>query len=377
MIDKKNEILEQDSLKVKVFTHNDLDGVSCALVLKKLYSSKNISFNFQFIGYHQYDEIRKFFDFENGEARLYDYVFITDLNFTRQNYELYLELPLIDYFSERNAYHNKDVNNIFKKIFFIDHHKDSEQVFKNRSIPMFDCIEYYNDMMHCAAWQLAEWCIHKSSSEWVSATLGSENKDYNTNVEWVRHYTDIVNDWDTFNWKNNHNLVARDLNLLFTHIKREKFFLMQEQKVSPRFAFNKSEKTIIKETLESIEKEYKRALDSSIVLDHINQHGQIFPDQQYIVIRSDENTSLICDMIKEDILNKRIYIRYNIKYIVNVSFKYGSLNFRRIDDNINLAEIANWYGGGGHPFAAGCQINSKDNNQMQRFILPILSKYGR
>lgn len=375
-MNKKDEILALTKLKVKVFTHNDLDGVSCAIILKKLYG-KEISFNFSFISYNQYDEIKKFLDFFNGEARLYDYIFITDLNFTTIDYENFIEEPLNEFFMNYNSPQNSKTNNIFKKIFLIDHHVDSEKTLRNKAIKIFNEIEYYNDLNHCASWQLADWCIHKKSSEWTSSTLGLENKNYYINSKWVMDYIKYVNDWDLFHWKDNKNYLARDLNLLFTHIKREKYFMMQEQKDSPVFSFNKTEKTIIKETLESIHKEYERAIRSSVVLDHVNQHGIKDPNLQYIVIRSDENISLICDIIKDEIKAKHIYKMFNIGYIVNVSFKYGSLNFRRIDENIDLSVIANWYGGGGHPFASGCILNSEDKNLMNNFVLPILSKYRK
>jgi len=364
------------TLKVKVFTHNDLDGVSCALVLKKLYNGSNISFNFEFISYSDYDKIKAFFDVDNENgAKYYDYLFITDLNFKHQEFHDNIFKPFRNFITQINDPDMKR-SSIFKKIFIIDHHADSEETFRNRVEELFPRIEYYNDMTYCASLQLFNFVVNRQSNEWTNASIGGEHKNYVDRTVWLKSYLKHVNDWDLFEWKNNGNIIARDLNLVFTHLKRSKFFFMQEQKEGLAFYFNKTEKTIIKETLESIEKEYNRALLSSVILDHIDEEGFPHPDIQYIVVRSDDNTSLICDMIREAIIKKEIYTLFNIKYIVNVSFKYGSINFRRVFEDIDLVKIANIYGGGGHPYASGAVLDGKNRLQLDRIIMPILEKYG-
>jgi oligoribonuclease NrnB/cAMP/cGMP phosphodiesterase (DHH superfamily) len=364
------------TIRVKVFTHNDLDGVSCGLVFKKFYNTKNINFNYDFISYNDYDKIKEFFDIDNEYgAKIYDYLFITDLNFKGKDLEDYILNPFKKFTTLLNS-PNKGYSSIFKKIFFIDHHADSEKTFRDKIFTLFDKIEYFNDMTNCASLQLYNFCANRQSIEWTNTTLGLEHAKLNDQKAWLESYLKNVNDWDTFEWKNNNNLMARDLNLLFSHMQRTKFFLMQVQKESIVFSFNKTEKTIINETLESINKEYNRVLNTSIVLDHIDEDGFTHPDIQYIIIRSDDNVSLICDMLKNDIINKKIYTRFNIKYIINVSFKYGSINFRRVYDDIDLTKIASIYGGGGHPFASGCVLDGKNQLQLKRILLPTLERYA-
>lgn len=363
------------TIRVKMFTHNDLDGVSCALVLKKLYDQKFITFNFEFISYNDYDKIKNFFNIhnENG-AKLYDYVFITDLNFKSNDYMENIFYPLKEYFMELNNPNNM-YSSLFKKIFFIDHHKDSENFFRDKEFNIFERIEYFNDMTYCASLQLFNFIINNQSSEWSNITNGCQRKLFEDRVLWMKSYLNNVHDWDTFNWKNNNNLTAKDLNILFTHITRGKFFIMQEQKEGLSFYFNKTEKSIINEAYKQLNQEYVKMLNTSVVLDHIDEENFVHPDIQYIVVRTDENISLLSDMLKDDILNKRIYKIFNIKYMVNVSFKYGTLNFRRFYNDIDLAKIANIYGGGGHEFAAGCVLDGKNQLQLSRFILPTVEKY--
>jgi len=374
---KDTEIISNiTTLRVKMFTHNDLDGVSCALALKKLYNSNKISFNFEFIGYGDFDKIKKFFDInEEQGAKYYDYVFITDLNFTGENFIEFLWEPMKKFYSALNDPIEHHCS-LFKKIFFIDHHEDSEKALRHRVNFLHDRLEYFNDKTYCASLQLFNFLVNQQSSEWSKASLGLENKKYNENKVWLYDYLTHVNNWDTFEWKNNNDLKARDLNLVFTHIKRSKFFQMQEQKDGVTFIFNKSETTLLNETMENIRKNYHKALLSSVVLDHIDEDNFPHPDIQYIVIRSDEDVSLICDILREDIDLKNVYSMFNIKYIVNISFKYGQISFRRVHKDINLAKIAQMYGGGGHEYAAGCVINGKNQLQMQRIILPSLEKYG-
>lgn len=364
------------NIRVKVFTHNDLDGVSCALTLKKLYNPEHIVFNFEFISYSDYDKIEKFFDPENEEgAKGYDYLFITDLNIKGPEYSHYILTPYREFNHTINS-PNLHKSSIFKKIFIIDHHKDSEATFRPIIDNIFNNIEYYNDMTYCASLQLYNFCINNTSRIWSKVTLGCYRDKIEDIKCWLESYLKNVNDWDLFEWKNNNNLQARDLNILFSHQKRSKFFFMQEQKDSIVFSFVKSEKTIIADALQELEKEYQKALMTSVVLNHIDEDNFEHDDIQYIVIRSDDNISMICDRIRDDINNQKIYIRYNIKYIINVSFKYGTLNFRRIGNDIDLSKIANYYGGGGHEFAAGAVIDGENDRQLKNIIMPTLKKYS-
>lgn len=364
------------TIRVKMFTHNDLDGVSCALALKKLYDSKRVSFNYSFIGYDNYDQIKEFFNPDNPDgAKKYDYLFITDLNFTSEKFSRYLLMPYRNFITDINSPH-KHRASIFKKIFLIDHHQDSELAIRPKANDYFNFLEYYNDLQYCGSYQLFDFLIHNKSREWTNATLGYYRDKIEDRKAWLKSYLTHVNDWDTFNWKNNGNRTAVNLNLIFKSMNRSKFFLMQEQKEGPAFAFNKTEMQSLQNCLDAIDREYDKALKSSVVLDHIDKYNEIHPDIQYIVIRSDDNISMVADRIREQIRNKEIYSRFNIKYIVNISFKNGALSFRRIFDDINLAEIANIYGGGGHEFAAGAPLNGNDSKQLERFIMPTLRKYG-
>lgn len=364
------------TIRAKVFTHNDLDGVSCALAFKKLYNNSKVTFNFEFISYGDFNKIEKFFDIDDPDgAKKFDYLFITDLNMKHQEFHDKIYKPYKTFITKLND-PNGGRSSLLKKIFIIDHHKDSEITFRDKVEQFFPLIEYYNDMTNCAALQVYNFCTSDQSREWTRATLGYEADFYPDKKMWLRSYLEHVNNWDTFAWKENKDYVAKDLNLLFNHINRSKFFQMQEQKGGLAFAFNKTEKTIIKEINDNLLKEYQRALNTSVVLDHIDEYNNPRPDISYIVIRNDENVSLICDMLKDDIINKRIYTRFNIKYIVNVSFKYGSLSFRRIYDDIDLTKIAAVYGGGGHEYAAGAELNGSNELQMARIILPVVQKYG-
>jgi len=374
MTDTKS--ISNKNLHVKVFTHNDLDGVSCALTLKRLYKQSKVSFNFEFLNYSDFPKIKEFFDITNDKgAKIFDYVFITDLNFTGENFLEFIFNPMKNFLARLND-PEMDYSSYFKKIFFIDHHEDSEKALRPRADFLFDRLEYFNDKTYCASMQLFNFLTMDQSREWAKCVQGCEVNNAKDVKVWLNDYLKHVNNWDTFEWKECNDLIARDLNLVFTHTKRTKFFQMQEQKEGIKFLFNKSENTLLKEIFDTLNKNYQKALMSSVVLDHIDKDGFPHPDQQYIVIRCDEDVSLICDILREDIDNKNIYSRFNIKYIVNISFKYGQINFRRVQRDINLVDIASIYGGGGHEYAAGCVINGKNQLQMQRIILPSLEKYG-
>lgn len=370
---KAELITNLNKIRVKVFTHNDLDGVSCSIVLKKLYDESKISFDFSFIGYDSLEEISNFFnDYET--SKLYDFIFITDINIKKDYYEKFIKPSFDNFIINKNNYQNKEKLNLFKKLFIIDHHKDSEECFKDIQN---DNIEFYNDKEYCACYSLFYWSIEKRSEIWKEYTSNFYRKDYDIQIQWLKEYVELVNDWDLFLWKEKHNLISRDLNILFTHIRREKFIMMQIQKISIHFSYNSTEKTIIRETLETINKELYKCINNFVI---VPLHNPIINEYnkniRCLVIKNDENISLICDMIKDIILDNRNNfierLSFDADIIVNVSFKYGSVNFRRVNEYIDLKEIANWYGGGGHSFAAGCPLNSEDKNLMEDFIYPLI-----
>jgi len=103
------------TVRVKMFTHNDLDGVSCALALRKFYNSKYFTFDIEFIGYDEYYKIKDFIDIDNEDGiKKFDFVFITDLNFTKQNFYDNIYKPLRDFTIKLND-PAKGRSSIFKK----------------------------------------------------------------------------------------------------------------------------------------------------------------------------------------------------------------------------------------------------------------------
>lgn len=379
---EKEKISNSALIRVKWFTHNDLDGVSCPLIAYKLFSNLKFSFNVSFLSYDGIDKIGEFFD-NYDESRLFDFVFITDLNIKPNDFENNIRRPLSDFIQNKNSYENREKSNFFKKIIFIDHHPDSENTIRTIENEIFSFMEYYNDKVHCAAYQVYDFFMNNSSEIWTKYTSDCKNINYEDNKNWCEHYVELVNDWDLFSWKKNNNVFAKDLNILFTHIRRDKFMMMQVQKKSPYFSFTKREQSIIRETYEQIHKDYEIALKNLIVvnqkdLNYKSNKRHETPNVKYAIIKTDENTSLICDMIKERIINNiHTFPCMYIDYIVNVSFKYGTINFRRINDIIDCGEIARFYGGGGHPFAAGCPIDSKNEYIMEDFIIPVLSVFNK
>ena len=347
--------MEGVGLNVKVFSHNDLDGVGICILLKKLY---NISFNFTFISYNDIYKISEFFN--SDEAKTYDFVFITDLNLVEDNFKCVMHTfnKFIDDISNTDEYVR------FKKLFIIDHHIDTDYSIKSYINLDYNFIEYTNNLKDCATMQLYRWIIEYQSDYWCTHTQNSKHEDYEVNISWCKQFADLVNDWDIFLWKEKYNFLARNLNILFTHIKREKFIMMQMQKTSNNFALNKTEISIINENLENIKKDYERIIKQMTIKEFNNPFKYTAA-----IIRCDDNLSLLCDMLKDEFKNTTIDV------IVNVSFKYGSINFRRINDDINLVPIANWYGGGGHPFASGCVLNPNNKTLINDFVLPSL-KYN-
>lgn len=354
--------------KIKLFTHTDLDGISCNIILNRLFDKNAVSISCEYLNYSDFDKIIEFFD-NYQEAASYDLVISTDLNFT----PCFIE-KLMKHFDDfcdkkNNIYYTDKVYNFFKKFIIIDHHKDS--LILNNIDQRNEYMEYYNNEKDCATKQFFHLIIFDDSGVFSKELEGCENPDH-TVVKFCESYVELVNDWDLFLWKDKNNLAARDLNLLFTSVDHSKFCLWQYQKKAHQFYWNESEKKLIRDTIYKINKEFEKCYSNAKILDHYDCVKNMYDKHiQYMVVKLDDNVSLISDMMIEKIKNE-IHLQKNIEYIVFVSFKHKACSVRRVNPNFKCNVVASFFGGGGHEFSAGFPIRTEDELAMKLFILPAI-----
>ncbi|TPG68624.1 hypothetical protein EEL31_08895 [Brevibacillus laterosporus] len=312
-------------MKVKLFTHTDLDGVGCAIVAKYAFQDVDVE-------YCNYDEINiKIEKFTATEQyRHYDKVFITDISVNEK------VANLIDFSISRDL-RAKD------KYKLIDHHVTAKWLNK------FDWAEV-NDL-EISIYPPEEYM--KSSGTSLFYHYIWEN--YEINISDLLRFVELVRRFDTWEWntkfKDKH---AKQLNDLLTIIGRDKF--IERFELVQIVDFSRSEKMLldieekrIKEYIEQKEKELIVKNDSNGVA------GIVFAERYH-----------------SELGNELAKNHPEVDFIVMVNMGDKKISYRGIKDDFHLGDIAKRkYGGGGHAKAAGCQLNEKIISDVLEEILQI------
>lgn len=296
---------------IKLFTHLDLDGVSCA-VLARLTFSENVD-----ITYCNYDEVDTLVrEYITKMDKSHDTCFITDISIK----------------DDLASVIDNDYKNNFK---LFDHHKTALELNKY------------------------DWCTVKTENNDTGLmTSGTELfSKYLIDHKYldvdVSDFVRIITDYDTWRWSTlgKTGLVSKDVNDLMYIYGRERFetwcirciesgrFPRFDQESSLMLSFNRNE----------IEK-YIKEKDKTIIVKCNGEYmyGVVFADK-YISELGNE----LCKLNRE------------LDYIAIVNMSTRSVSYRTIKDDIDMVMIAKKYGGGGHPKAAGSKF---DVYKLARFL---------
>jgi oligoribonuclease NrnB/cAMP/cGMP phosphodiesterase (DHH superfamily) len=301
---------------VKLFTHNDTDGVSCGILGKLAFGDR------LHVEYSNYDDIndkvKKFLDMYVDR---YDKVFITDISVNEEIAEAI----------ENLAAYGKN------KFFLLDHHQTAEWL--NR-------------------YSWARVTVEKQGVKASGTSLLYEHLvetgflDASTSVA---EYVELVRQYDTWDWKENENYHAKQLNDLFYILGRDRFVARFTEHCSP--VFTETESLLLELEQEKIEK-YIKGKSKDIQIQHVHEYkaGIVFAEQ-YI---SELGNALAEQNPELDFIA-----------IVNLS---RVISYRTIKDEINLGEVAAFFGGGGHAKAAGSPVPKEIRQAVTNllFAVPIV-----
>lgn len=315
-------------MKIKLFTHTDLDGVGCAILAYLAFGKENVD-----VKYCDYDDVdSKVEEFiEDGTLyRSYNNIFITDISVSDDIANM---IDILD--------------SAEKKVHLFDHHGTA------MGLDKYDwCIidePKYNP----------EECIETSGTElfYTYVLLGEPYFDvYHQNMQNnIAQFVTIVRNWDTWYWKElgEDGLVSKQMNDLFHIYGREKFIewaincicevgVLSPMQVFPYFS--EIDNFLLDQRQKGIDiyiEEKNKQL--TVKTDQWgNTYGVIFAEQYF-----SELGNRICEMHPE------------LAYIAMIDISHGTVSYRTIRDDVNLGtEIAHNYGGGGHPKAAGSTFNA-------------------
>ena len=281
---------------IKLFTHTDLDGVGCA-ILAKLAFGNNVSITYCNSPNALEDELL------TNDLSSYDYVFITDLSFTQQCM----------------LYENLSPS----KFMLIDHHKTAEWLndydFANVHVK-------YKNKLTCGAELFYNYLLKKN--------LISSRHFF---VEQVRLY-------DTWDWTKFNNDTPKYLNDLL-YVKGISEFVdmyvdrLKRHDVSALTIFNGDDLKMLAYEQKQIDNYLNKKCASATEI--------IFANHKCMLSFADRYQSILG--------NKMCTLKDDVNMAVLVNIDEGIVSLRSVGD-IDVAEIAKQYGGGGHKNAAGFKL---------------------
>lgn len=294
---------------IKLFTHTDLDGIGCAVLMKIAFPDINVE-----IEYCNYDEInqkvKEFMDNDSG----YD-CFITDISINDELAEMI------------NKSYRKDT------YLLLDHHPTALQLNKY------------------------EWCnvqienedgVKTSGTELLYKWLTESPTYFLHKNEVLDRFVKLVRDYDTWRWSTlgEDGLICKQVNDLLYLYGREKFieWCVTDIKYNTFPFLHHSDKLVLdikqKEIDDYIEKKNSQMITSPMCGKIC---GFVFAEQYF-----SELGNKLCQMHPE------------IDFVSMIDIANGTVSYRTVKDDIDLGkDVAKMFGGGGHPKAAGSQF-SKD-----------------
>jgi oligoribonuclease NrnB/cAMP/cGMP phosphodiesterase (DHH superfamily) len=289
---------------VKIFTDIDLDGLGCGLIAKMAFGEKA---NVFYSSYRNLNQRVEAFIAHPGNNQ--EEIYITDLAVNEA-----VEKKLEERYKQG------------KHIQMIDHHVTAlhfNEYDWGRVIP-----EYDNGKKTCATSLFYDYLIEQGMMERNQA---------------LEEFIDLVRQYDTWEWDENNNVTAKRLNDLFYIMNREKF----EEEMHKRLMENK-DSFMLTDTenmiLDIEEQKINRYIHSKSM-----QIVQTFVGDYCVgVVHAEQYLSELGNALNN------IYPHLDMIILLNVSGK--KMGFRTIHDEVNVAEFAQRYGGGGHPKASGSEM---------------------
>ena len=288
-----------------LFTHNDLDGVSCGIIAK-LALGEDVTVSYNSIG-RLNQSVEAFLETATPD----DILLVTDLSVNEEN-----EKRISQYVSDGG------------KARLIDHHKSS---------------------LHLNEYPWASVTVKQEDGKLTSAT--SLFYEYAVEQNWlsrsqhIEQYVELVRQYDTWEWEANDNLTAKRLNDLFFMFAIEEFEekIMNKLASGGSFDFDEIEQTLLKVEESRVDRYIKRKKREVYQV-------TVGPHVVGVVHAESYHSELGNELSKEF---------SHLDYIAITMVGGKRMSFRTIHDDIDVSEVAGKYEGGGHQKASGCNLTEK------------------
>lgn len=310
---QKVHIIRGSKVKVKLFTHSDLDGVGCALLADRAYGKENVDITYCSTGELE-SHLRAFL--VSGEMDLYDLVYITDI-----------------------STHDEDILEVITrshkdKVMLIDHHKTS-----------LDLNNY-------------EWCyvstgVREGKLDSATSLFCYYLLSKGTDVESIIALADKIRKYDTWEWKQDDDNVCYELNLLLYLLGREEFYEFYSDWDDSNKFISECHRPLLAREFDKMIKYISNRVERIVYKEVAGHRAGICFAEQYI-----------------NELSEYIYTVLGVDFSVVVNMGTGRMSFRT-DKDIDLSVIAETYGGGGHSKSCGAGVDMNLPNEVASLILGV------
>ena len=303
----------------RLYTHNDLDGVGCGIVAKIAFG-KDVEVRYNSVMGLDY-QIEKLF--ENEKNLKDDFLIITDLSVNDEN------LIRLD-----------DLEKGGGKVRLIDHHKTALH-FNDYSWGRVK-VQYDDGRLTAATSLLYEYLLEHE--------LIKSSQALDEFVELVRQY-------DTWEWDQNDNIKAKNLNDLFFMVSIEEFEEKMTERIinSDHFKFDDFEQKLLEMEEEKIER-YVRRKKREIVQTFIGEYCAG-------IVHAESYHSELGNELGKDFPH--------LDYIAILNLGGKKISFRTIHDHVDVSAVAGKFGGGGHAKASGCSMGKDAYKLFVQDIFPL------
>ena len=295
---------------IKLFTHTDLDGVSCE-ILGRIAFGEDI--DVVRCGYGNIDD--KVEEFINSDEE-YDKLFITDISVKKE---------LAD-----------ALNNVSDKVILLDHHKTA--LWLNEYPYALVQVEDDSVGKMCGAYLFYEY-------------LKKNHKEFDDTPA-LKLFIDYVRMYDTWEWKEKYdNIIPKRLNdLMYIDGPNEFIDKMVYRLGNNLFIFDDTDlmKLQIEQTYIN---SYIAQKDESLIV-----NDDLFPEYTVGITFADKYIS--------ELGNKLCELHPELDFVVLINMSTLAVSYRTVKDDLDLSDIAKGFGGGGHPKASGSRFDASIVNDM-------------
>ena len=295
---------------IKLFTHNDLDGLACILLAQLAYGKDEV--DFETCRYEDINEKLVLY-LEEKQYENFEHCFITDISMKE----------------ETAAFINEQLRTNSIPITLIDHHISAIAL---------------NAYPWCHVTIEDEKCIKCSGTSLFYDTLTAIEVPQKEKLlsPLVTTFVEKVRRYDTWDWQALEDVLAKQLNDLFFILGKERFldyWLLRLEEDQDEFGFDETQKLLLELRQNEID-QYIESRNEELIEKEIAGYkaGIVFANR-----------------FQSELGNQLALLHPELDFIAMINVG-GGVSCRTIKENVNLAEIAALFDGGGHAKAAGLPV---------------------